>query len=68
MLVYKHILETTAKGKKLFAVLIDPDKFELAHTENFIKKVNASIASHIFVGGSFVAENATEIILRQFQD
>jgi putative glycerol-1-phosphate prenyltransferase len=63
MLVYKHIIEATAKGKKLFAVLIDPDKFELAHTENFIKKVNVSIASHIFVGGSFVADNATEILV-----
>ncbi len=64
MLVYKHILEATAKGKKLFAVLIDPDKFELAHTENFIKKVNVSMASHIFVGGSFVADNATEILVK----
>ncbi len=51
------------RAKKLFAVLIDPDKFQLENTEGFIEKVNTSITTHIFVGGSTVDENATEILV-----
>ncbi|WP_407515934.1 geranylgeranylglyceryl/heptaprenylglyceryl phosphate synthase [Tamlana fucoidanivorans] len=45
------------------AVLIDPDKFQLENTKQFILKVNASIATHIFVGGSTVQQNATHALV-----
>ena len=48
---------------KLLAVLIDPDKMSLKKLPSFIQKVNASIATHLFVGGSSVDENATEILI-----
>ena len=49
MNIYNHILQAKADGQKLLAVLIDPDKFELKNALQFIKKVNASIITHIFV-------------------
>ena len=49
--IYLNILTSISKGEKLLAVLIDPDKTpnDLSH---FIQKVNNSIITHIFVGGS----------------
>lgn len=58
--VYKGIKNSVKKGERLLAILIDPDKFQLKNTEKFIEKVNASIATHIFVGGSFVDNFKTE--------
>ena len=42
------------------AVLIDPDKMAIERVSNFIVKVNQSIATHVFVGGSTVNKFATE--------
>lgn len=61
--IYNNILRAISDGEKLLAVLIDPDKFELNTTENFIIKVNQSIATHIFVGGSEVESNQTELLV-----
>ena len=60
MNIYNHILQAKADGHKLLAVLIDPDKFELKNALQFIKKVNASLITHIFIGGSTVDQNKTQ--------
>ncbi|WP_396602873.1 geranylgeranylglyceryl/heptaprenylglyceryl phosphate synthase [Algibacter sp. R77976] len=62
-LVYKNIQDAVSNGRKLLAVLIDPDKFSIDNTQPFIEKVNKSIATHLFVGGSTVNDNATEILV-----
>ena len=49
------------------AILIDPDKMKLENVSAFIKKVNQSIATHIFVGGSTVKEQATETLILQIK-
>ena len=61
--VYSNILNSISKGQKLLAVLIDPDKMAIEMVSGFIKKVNQSIATHIFVGGSTVDEEATEALV-----
>ncbi|SFZ89653.1 putative glycerol-1-phosphate prenyltransferase [Flaviramulus basaltis] len=61
--VCENILEAVSNGEKLLAILIDPDKFHVENTASFIKKVNASVATHIFVGGSIVEENVTEALV-----
>ncbi len=61
--IYHNIVECSANNKKLLAVLIDPDKMKLESVSNFISKVNQSIATHIFVGGSIVNENVTENVV-----
>ncbi len=58
--IYQNILKSIAANKRLLAVLIDPDKFPIENTEAFIQKVNKSVATHIFVGGSLVEKHATE--------
>lgn len=51
--VYQNI---SASNQKLLAVLMDPDKMTLDAVKTFIQKVNTTIATHIFVGGSTVDE------------
>ncbi|WP_223032605.1 phosphoglycerol geranylgeranyltransferase [Hanstruepera marina] len=60
--IYKNIFQAVSNNEKLLAVLIDPDKFSVNKAEDFIGKVNQSIATHIFVGGSEVDDNATEVL------
>ena len=63
--VYNNILQSISNNEKLLAVLIDPDKFQLNHTKSFIDKVNKSIATHIFVGGSEVEKSQTETLVSE---
>ena len=65
--IYKDIQDCISKGKKLLAVLIDPDKFSVKNTLNFIGKVNKSIATHIFVGGSLGDAGATEALVSELK-
>lgn len=58
--IYKNIIRSISKKEKLLAVLIDPDKIQGNDVPNFIQKVNTSIATHIFVGGSEVEAYITE--------
>ena len=58
--IYKNIQEAISNGKKLLAILIDPDKFSVENASAFVKKVNTSIATHIFVGGSVVNAGVTD--------
>ena len=61
--ILDDILKSIEKGQKLLAVLIDPDKVDNARLPNFIKKLNESFATHIFVGGSTVKEKDSEIVV-----
>ncbi len=62
--IYQKILQAISNNDKLLAVLIDPDKMDLESLPNFIGKVNKSMATHIFVGGSEVAESLTESVVK----
>ena len=61
--LYQDIMTSGSKSEKLLAVLIDPDKMKLQEVSNFIAKVNTSITTHIFVGGSEVDEDVTELLV-----
>ena len=65
--VYKDILASISKGEKQLAVLIDPDKIKLDKVSGFIKKVNRSIITHIFVGGSTVDEHITDVLVEEIK-
>ncbi|MFT5847848.1 geranylgeranylglyceryl/heptaprenylglyceryl phosphate synthase [Psychroserpens sp.] len=61
--IYNSLLQSISEEKKSLAVLIDPDKMGVEMASGFIKKVNQSIATHIFVGGSTVNDTATEVLV-----
>ena len=62
-----YILKSIEKGQKLLAVLIDPDKVDKTQLPNFIKQVNASVATHIFVGGSTVKEEDCHLVVSEIK-
>ncbi|WP_418508602.1 geranylgeranylglyceryl/heptaprenylglyceryl phosphate synthase [Corallibacter sp.] len=66
-IIYNNIQQAIVNQKKLLAVLIDPDKFHVQNTKPFIDKVNASIATHIFVGGSEVEAELTTILVKEIK-
>lgn len=61
--IYQNILQAKQEGKKLLAVLIDPEKIDLKNISFFFDKVHKSIATHIFIGGSTDKNNATESVV-----
>ncbi len=65
--IYNNIQDSISKGEKLLAILIDPDKFSVDKALYFINKVNKSIATHIFVGGSSVNEGLTEDLVSEIK-
>ena len=68
MQLYNDILTAKSEGRKLLAILIDPDKIDWENLPHLVLKVNASPASHIFVGGSLVFTNRIDelvIFLKQ---
>jgi putative glycerol-1-phosphate prenyltransferase len=65
--IYQSIIKSVSEKEKLLAVLIDPDKFLIENTSLFFEKVNASIATHIFVGGSIVDDHQTDILVSEIK-
>ena len=62
-----NIYSNIQGGKRQLAVLIDPDKFLVEKTGAFIEKINTSIATHIFVGGSIVDDFVTNILVKEIK-
>jgi len=59
-IIYKNILASIKNREKLLAVLIDPDKTKKHELSSFCEKLNMSIATHVFVGGSVVGDNVMD--------
>jgi putative glycerol-1-phosphate prenyltransferase len=59
--LYQNI---STSNQKLLAVLMDPDKMDLDAIASFIQKVNTTIATHIFIGGSTVDEGVISAFVK----
>lgn len=57
--IYQAIIDAKRAKKKLFAVLIDPDKAGGEQTESIVKKCNDCGVDLIFVGGSLLSNPIT---------
>lgn len=64
--VLNNIKKRIASGEKMLAVLIDPDKFEVSGTAEFLRNLPPA-TTHIMVGGSTVKAGRTDIVLRQIK-
>lgn len=65
--ILNKIIESKHKGEKLLAILLDPDKIEMAKFDSLIQKINQSPATHIFVGGSVVQNNIMENVILELK-
>lgn len=65
--IYREIIKAKEKGQRLLAVLIDPEKLNISDVHGFIKKVNTSVATHIFVGGSTDTMHLTASVVQEIK-
>ncbi len=65
--IYSHLLNQKNKGKKSFAVLIDPDK---AETQSLVRLTELSVTAgvdYFLVGGSLVISNRLDEVVQQLK-
>lgn len=55
------------EGRKLLAILLDPDKIDPTGMDETIKKLNSSMADLIFVGGSSVEKKMTDSLVEKLK-
>lgn len=59
-MIYDYFISAMKEGKKLLAILLDPDKLNQELLNDLMLKVNDSAVNLILVGGSSVPKNATD--------
>lgn len=60
---YQSILTSVTLKKKLLAILMDPEKFNVSKTEFFLNKIPKE-TTHLFVGGSTVFNDETQDVVK----
>ncbi len=65
--IYTKILSSKEKGKKLLAVLLDPDKLQLTEVKETVTKINPLKVDFIFVGGSTVKNGVTKVFVKELK-
>ena len=68
MNLYTSILEKKAKGKKLFAILIDPDKQNNSVLSLIVQKANEANVDYFFVGGSLLTNDNLEECIKTIKN
>ena len=63
-MIYHYFLSAMKEGRKLLAILLDPDKLNDGMLNDLILKVNDSVVDFIFVGGSTVPQKATDELVQ----
>ena len=61
--ILKFIFAEKAKGRKMIALLLDPDKLKLTEIEKVADKINHHAIDFVFVGGSSVANLITDFFV-----
>lgn len=62
--ILEFIQEASAKGEKLLAILLDPDKTALEKLPEISARIYRLNANFIFVGGSFVENGITDLFVK----
>lgn len=63
MNVYQNLQESRQAGKKLFAILIDPDKQSKEELKQIVEKAKSAKADLFFVGGSLLTNDSLDSCL-----
>jgi len=63
---YSSLLESIEAQKKQLAILVDPEKFEVASVAEFLKNIPVE-TTHLFVGGSTNCNYNTENVVQELK-
>jgi phosphoglycerol geranylgeranyltransferase len=61
--LYSQMIQAKKNNQKLLAILLDPDKVDLKTVAILISKIHQSLATHIFIGGSYVTTNILDELI-----
>ena len=67
-MIYQQILETSATGRKMLAVLVDPDKVSERHLETLCRNAETAGVDYFFVGGSLITRGSISHTIRILKD
>lgn len=65
--IYQSLVQQKQKGKKSFAVLIDPDKVNASILDDLIDRVTNAQVDYLLVGGSLVISNRLDEVVTQLK-
>ena len=65
--IYQEILQAKLVRKQLLAILLDPDKIVWESLPELILKINQSLATHVFIGGSLVGNSILDTLIQQIK-
>tara|TARA_B100000900_G_C20532422_1_gene696894 strand:+ start:49 stop:786 length:738 start_codon:yes stop_codon:yes gene_type:complete len=68
MNIYQHIQESRKAGKKLFAILIDPDKQSKEELKQILEKAKSAKVDLFFVGGSLLTNDSLDSCLETLKN
>ncbi|MFM1745059.1 MAG: hypothetical protein RLZZ630_996 [Bacteroidota bacterium] len=63
-MIYQQLIETSASGRKMLAVLVDPDKVSERHLETLCRNAEAAKIDYFFVGGSLITRGSISHTIR----
>ncbi|MBV4357214.1 geranylgeranylglyceryl/heptaprenylglyceryl phosphate synthase [Pinibacter aurantiacus] len=66
--IYQSLVEKKKQGKKSFAVLIDPDKVDIALLDQLIALSIEAKVDYLFVGGSLVVSNHLDECIQHIKE
>lgn len=67
MSLLKTLIRNRTKGRKSFAVLLDPDKLSETCTEQLIKLGHDNCIDYFFVGGSLITNDSFNCLIKQIK-
>jgi putative glycerol-1-phosphate prenyltransferase len=65
--IYQSLIERKNKGRKSFAVLVDPDKVDAGMVETLCARSMDAGVDYILVGGSLVVTHHLDEVVKQFK-
>ena len=68
MNVYQNLQDSRKAGKKLFAILIDPDKQNKKELKQIVEKAKSAKADLLFVGGSLLTNDSLNSCLETLKN
>ena len=68
MQIYTNILKSKKEGKKIFAILVDPDKQSHEELLFTIENANQSNVDYFFVGGSLLIHDTLEKCIQKIKE
>lgn len=67
-MIYQQILETSASGRKMLAVLVDPDKVSDRHLDTLCQNAESADVDYFFVGGSLITRGSISHTIRTLKN